>query len=155
MEATGQVFGYILYESTVTFNVSGNLQPGLGVPRDRVIVYVNGQKKGVIDAIYKSPPAVSITLAVGDKLWLLVENLGRIDMNVSDQVKGIVGDVIVGGTKITGWNHYNFPLADGMTPSFNGTKTVVVNGPPIWYHGSFTTAQTGMSADTFLSLPGV
>jgi len=45
MEATGQVFGYILYESTVTFSVSGKLQPGLGAPRDRVIVYVNGQKK--------------------------------------------------------------------------------------------------------------
>ena len=154
MEATGQVFGYILYESIVTASASGKLQPGSGAPRDRVIIYVNGQKKGVIDAIYKSPPAVNIALAVGDKLWLLVENLGRIDNGVNDQVKGIVGDVTVGGTKITAWNHYNFPLTDGTVPLLNGNKTVAVNGPPVWYHGTFNTTQSGMAADTFLSLPG-
>lgn len=152
MEATGQVFGYILYESIVTNTASGKIQPGSGAPRDRVIVYVNGQKKGVIDAIYKTPATVNINVVKGDKLWLLVENQGRVDNGFSDQTKGIVGDVTIGSTKITNWNHYNFPLE--TAPSLSGTKSVTSNGPPVWYRGTFTTSQTGMAADTFLSLPG-
>ncbi|CZT13635.1 uncharacterized protein RAG0_17128 [Rhynchosporium agropyri] len=152
MEATGQVWGYILYESIATTAASGKVQPGNGAPRDRVIVYVNGKKKGVIDGIYKTPATVNITLAKGDKIWLLVENMGRADNGFSDQTKGIVGDVMVGGTKISGWNHYNFPL--DTSPSLRGSKTVVAGSPPTWYRGTFTTSQTGMAADTFLSLPG-
>jgi hypothetical protein len=152
MEATGQVFGYILYESVMTAPASGKVQAGPGAPRDRVIIYVNGQKKGVIDAIYKTPATVNINVAQGDKLWLLVENLGRADNGFSDQTKGIVGDVTIGSTKITNWNHYNFPLE--TAPSLSGSKSVTLNGPPVWYRGTFSTSQTGMAADTFLSLPG-
>ncbi|KAH7364708.1 glycosyl hydrolases family 35-domain-containing protein [Rhexocercosporidium sp. MPI-PUGE-AT-0058] len=152
MESLGQVFGYILYESTITASLSGKVQAGPGAPRDRVIVYVNGKKQGVMDAIYKTPATVNINVVNGDKLWLLVENLGRADNGFSDQTKGIIGDVTVGGTKVTGWNHYNFPLDNA--PSLNGTKAVTANGPPVWYSGTFTTSQSGMAADTFLSLPG-
>lgn len=153
MEATGQVFGYILYESIATASSSGRMQPGNGAARDRVIIYVNGQKKGVIDSIYKNPSAVNISLNKGDKLWLLVENLGRADNGFSDQSKGVSGDVTVGGTKITGWNHYNFPL--DSAPGLSGSaKTVSANGPPVWYRGTFKTSNSGMAADTFLQLPG-
>lgn len=156
MEATGQVFGYILYESIATGSSSGRLQPGNGAARDRVIVYVNGQKKGVIDSIYKNPATVNINLNKGDKLWLLVENLGRADNGFSDQTKGISGDVTVGGTKISGWNHYNFPLdsVPGAASSGGSAKNVPTNGPPVWYRGTFKTSNTGMAGDTFLQLPG-
>jgi beta-galactosidase GanA len=156
MEATGQVFGYILYESIATGSASGRLQPGNGAARDRVIVYVNGQKKGVIDSIYKTPASVSVNLNKGDKLWLLVENLGRADNGFSDQTKGITGDVTVGSTKITGWNHYNFPLDTVPTTAVSGesTKNVPANSPPVWYRGTFKTSNSGMAADTFLQLPG-
>ena len=152
MEATGQVFGYILYESIITAAASGKVQAGSGAPRDRVIVYVNGQKKGVIDSIYKTPANVNINLVKGDKLWLLVENLGRVDNGFTDQIKGIVGDVTVGNTKLNNWNHYNFPLE--TAPSLSGSKSVGANGPPVWYRGMFTASKTGMAGDTFLSLPG-
>lgn len=156
MEAMGQVFGYILYESIATGSASGRLQPGNGAARDRIIVYVNGQKKGVIDSIYKNPQTVSVSLNKGDKLWLLVENLGRADNGFSDQTKGISGDVTVGGTKITGWNHYNFPLDSAPAGATAGgsTKTVPANSPPVWYRGTFKTSASGMAADTFLQLPG-
>lgn len=155
MEATGQVFGYILYESVVTVSASGRLQPGNGAARDRVIVYVNGVKKGVIDSIYKNPASVNVNLNKGDKLWLLVENLGRADNGRSDQTKGISGDVTVGGTKITGFNHYSFPLdAAPAVPSSGSPKNIAANGPPVWYRGTFRTSNSGMAADTFLQLPG-
>jgi len=156
MEATGQVFGYILYEATATGSASGKLQPGNGAARDRVIVYVNGAKKGVIDSIYKNPATVNINLNQGDKLWLLVENLGRADNGFSDQTKGISGDVYVGSTKISNWNHYNFPLETlpSAVSSGGGSKNVPANSPPVWYRGTFKTSNSGMAADTFLQLPG-
>lgn len=156
MEATGQVFGYILYEAIATGSASGRLQPGNGAARDRIIVYVNGQKKGVIDSIYKSPATVNVNLNKGDKLSLLVENLGRADNGFSDQTKGVSGDVTVGSTKITGWSHYNFPLdtVPATVASGNSSKTVPANSPPVWYRGTFKTTNSGMAADTFLQLPG-
>ena len=154
MEATGQVFGHILYEHIATSDVSGDIAPGEGLPRDRIIVYVNGKKQGVLDGIYSNPPSVSVSLAAGDKLWLLVENLGRADNGFSDQTKGIYGDVSVGGNVLSGWNHYNFPL-DEAPAAKNGTKEVQQDGPPVWYRGTFATPGSGgMESDTFLQLPG-
>lgn len=154
MEATGQVFGYLLYEYVASGGASGNVNLGSGGPRDRVIVYVNGIKKGVIDAIYKNPATVNVALNNGDKLWLLVENMGRVDNGFSDQTKGILGDVSVGNTKLSGWKHYNYPLDE--TPGISGGQAITVasNGPPVWYRGTFSNSNTGLAGDTFLQLPG-
>ena len=99
MEALGQSYGYILYRYTApadTF-LAGLLKPG-DYPRDRVIVYVNDTKQGVIDALYYPTQNVTLNMTVSDELSLLVENQGRVDYNTPllDQRKGIVGDVYIG-----------------------------------------------------------
>lgn len=53
MEELGQDYGFVLYEHKVTQAMSGLLQPG-DRPRDRVIVYVNEARIGVIDSICRS-----------------------------------------------------------------------------------------------------
>lgn len=53
MEELDQDYGFVLYEHKVTQAVSGLLQPG-DRPRDRVIVYVNEARIGVIDSICTS-----------------------------------------------------------------------------------------------------
>lgn len=53
MEELGQDYGFTLYEHEVTKVMSGLLQPG-DRPRDRVIVYVNEARIGVIDSICTS-----------------------------------------------------------------------------------------------------
>ncbi|KAK4247361.1 glycosyl hydrolases family 35-domain-containing protein [Corynascus novoguineensis] len=158
MEALGQTFGYILYTYTATTPSSGALRPGSdGRPHDRIIVYVNGQRRGVIDAIYRTPATVEVSLEPGDELWLLVENLGRADNGFSDQTKGIVGEVTVAGQVLTGeWTHYSFPLAQ-LPEGLSGSEEVVVDeddGLPVWYRGTFENSESGMAADTFLELPG-
>lgn len=97
MDALGQAFGYVLYEHKATSDVSGQIDLGEGA-RDRVLVYVNGVRVGVIDMIYKPPADVNVTLNKGDTLQLIVENLGRVDVRqrLREQVKGIVGNVTVG-----------------------------------------------------------
>lgn len=59
MEELGQDYGFILYEHEVTQAMSGLLQPG-DRPRDRVIVYVNEARIGVIDSICTSKIALFV-----------------------------------------------------------------------------------------------
>ena len=153
MESFGQSFGYILYEHIATTAHSGKVVPGNGA-RDRVIVYVNGVRQGVIDALYKNPSTVNVNLKSGDKVWLLVENLGRVNNGFSDQTKGISGAVTVGGQTLSNWIHYLFPLDNAPTLGSSSTAMPTNNGPPVWYRGSFANSKTGMAADTFLDLPG-
>jgi beta-galactosidase GanA len=78
MEALGQQYGFILYEHVANTSFSGTIQPGDRL-RDRVIVYINGVRQGVIDSQYQHPLQVNISLSPRDKLQLFVENLGRVD----------------------------------------------------------------------------
>ena len=157
MEALNQTTGLTLYTHTATTPTSGTLS--VGSPRDRVIVYVNGARKGVIDGIYKRPATVNVNLQTGDVLGLLVENLGRVDNGFTDQRKGVVGGVVSVGGKVLqgGWGHVSFRLGAGELPKGdgNGGKVVVgEKGPPVWYRGVFGNGKEGMAADTFLELPG-
>lgn len=74
MEQLGQDYGFVLYEHAVSQAIDGLIEPG-DRPRDRVIVYVNGARMGVIDNTYLEPKNVSVSLDPGDVLQLLVENL--------------------------------------------------------------------------------
>ncbi|KAH6627713.1 glycosyl hydrolases family 35-domain-containing protein [Chaetomium tenue] len=161
MEALNQTFGLTLYTHTATTSSSGALTLTNG-PRDRVIVYVNGARKGVLDGIYRRPATVNVALQAGDVLGLLVENLGRVDNGFTDQRKGVVGDVAVGGRVLRGgWGHVGFGLGfggpeGGVLPEGEGGDGVVVRegGEPVWYKGVFANGKEGMAADTFLELPG-
>ena len=118
MEALDQSYGYTLYRYTAPADtsISGYLKPG-DYPRDRVLVYINGTREGVIDAIYDPPQNVSLKVQAGDVLDLLVENQGRVDYSVPlfDQRKGIVGDVLC-------WVHHACPLEHIYVPRYQTTK---------------------------------
>ncbi|OAQ62479.1 beta-calactosidase [Pochonia chlamydosporia 170] len=154
MDAVGQQSGYILYEYKSSAKFSGIVRPG-DRPRDRVVVYVNGVKKGV-------GADVSVTIKPGDELWLFVENLGRDNYESTmgqpgsvlvDQEKGIKGDVTVGGVKINGWNTYSYPLASPPElPPTTSKRSVSESDMPVFYRGSFNTTKSGLAADTFLEL---
>jgi len=167
MEQLGQAYGLILYEHTVKDTVSGVLQPG-DRARDRVIVYVNGVKKGVIDSTYSKPAQVSVELRKGDKLQLLVENLGRVDywsresgtfVALEDPYKGIKGDVTVGPHVLLGWNIHSIPLETPPVPnpapardsapsnksnsshknnSGRSQGAIKAGSPPVFYTATFT-----------------
>lgn len=155
IEQLGQSRGYVLYEHVATAAASGVISPG-DKPRDRVIIYINGVRTGVIDATYEFPAPVRVNLKTGDVLWLFVENLGRADYGkaILDQRKGIVGNVTVGASVLTKWSIFSFPF--DTAPSFPAGAAAVpvkANGPPLYYTGTFSTTNTGAAADTFLVLP--
>ncbi|KAM3548904.1 hypothetical protein MY1884_008980 [Beauveria asiatica] len=156
MDALQQAYGYVLYEHAVTTAVQGVVAIGDGA-RDRAMIYVNGVRVGVVDTIYKTPATVTVSLNKGDTLRILVENLGRVDVRqrLKEQVKGIVGNVRVGGQILSNWAMYSIPL-DKLPSGLKQTHTIKKNDGPVFYTGTFGMpkgASADPSGDTFISVP--
>ncbi|KAI2624899.1 glycoside hydrolase family 35 protein [Hypoxylon sp. NC1633] len=172
MEALGQAYGFVLYEHTVTAALEGILQPG-DRARDRVIVYVNGVRRGVVDSTYDAPAQVRLSLKPGDVLQLLVENLGRVDywsresgtfVTLEDPFKGIVGNVTVGDNVVSGWDVYSLPLdappslaAVAQGGEAGSGVSIDQGSPPVFFRGTFMVESGGVAdpaaLDTFLAVP--
>ncbi|KAL1846547.1 hypothetical protein Plec18170_009126 [Paecilomyces lecythidis] len=173
MESLNQAYGFILYETTSNTSYSGLLKPG-DRPRDRVLVYVNGEKQGVIDSIYESPAKINISLHAGDKLQILVENLGRVDYwslesgtenELLQPWKGIVGDVVIGDDVLEGWDVYPLPLDpppstgqfkkrdDSQEGGNVKSNSSTLSKTPIFYSGRFRTpsSSTGNITDAAIA----
>lgn len=162
MEALGQDYGFVLYEHQATEAYNGTLQPG-DRARDRVIVYVNGAQVGVIDSTYVQPMNISLALAAGDTLQLLVENLGRVDYwslesdvydALLDPYKGIVGNVTVGGSILEGWTSTSLPL--DTVPSLSSPSNSSTLTGPTFFSGTFSLGSNYTSTaqlDTFIAVP--
>lgn len=167
MEALGQAYGFTLYEHTTTASMAGNVTAG-DRPRDRVIVYKNNVRQGIMDSQYQHPLNVSVSLRPGDKLQLLVENLGRVDYYsrgnpyrnyVQDPWKGVKGEISVGERVLTGWDMYTFPVEDVsfINKSPYHSLKPKKGSPPLFYHGSFNMkkpkAINPATLDTYISVP--
>ncbi|KAI1416293.1 glycoside hydrolase family 35 protein [Hypoxylon sp. FL1857] len=165
MEELGQAYGLVLYEHKVTTAVQGNLKPG-DRARDRVIVYVNGTRRGVIDSTYSQPAQVSLSLQPGDTLQLLVENLGRVDywsresgtfVALEDPYKGIIGNVTVGFEVVSGWDIYSLPLDEPPAASKVGSDAITTGSAPVFFQGTFKVeggnSTDPITLDTFLEVP--
>jgi len=127
-----------------------------------VIVYVNGVKIGAIDSTYLYPQNLTVSVKIGDKLQLLVENLGRVDYYsppsytynaLLDPYKGILTNVTINGTILSGWDMYSFPMDELPAPTIT-TPNITT---PIYYHGSFFVENINgtdtRSLDTFIAIP--
>ncbi|KZZ87146.1 Glycoside hydrolase, family 35 [Ascosphaera apis ARSEF 7405] len=161
MNALNQSFGYVLYEHRAKKKSHGVIAVG-DKPRDRVLIYVNGERVGVIDNIYQYPPAITVSVNQGDLLQLIVENQGRVDYSTAleDQVKGIVGNVKIGDDVLKGWSSTSIPLDDlprQIVPSSSTAHVTIIDDDlPVFYSGVFElprNAKFDLSSDTFLSVP--
>lgn len=162
MEALGQDYGFVLYEHQTTQPYSGFLLPG-DRPRDRVIVYVNRTRIGVIDSTYAQPNNISLQLSAGDILQLVVENLGRVDYwslesdvydAVLDPYKGVIGNVTVGGAILEGWTSTPLPLDTVPSLVSQGNSTIMQT--PTFFSGNFSLGSNYTNAaqlDTFIAVP--
>ncbi|KAL5442297.1 hypothetical protein PMIN06_009084 [Paraphaeosphaeria minitans] len=171
MEQLGQDYGFVLYTYVHADNasspgsISGLLSPG-DRARDRVVVYVDDVFIGVVDSTYAHPQNVSVTLAPGAKLSLLVENLGRVDYfsrgtqlpnHVVDPHKGIRGAVRVGNATLHRWSQTPVPLSSLPDLQRGGVRRAGRNETrPVFYVGSFATPDGPGAAgwDTYLAIEG-
>lgn len=165
MDAMGQAYGFVLYEHNITEPASGVLQVG-DRARDRIIVVVNGSRRGIIDSFNVTPAKVTLDLHPGDQLQLLVENMGRVNYwnrwsgtpnMLRDPIKGIKGDVTVGGSKLIGWASRSLAYDEAPKPGCNRLKNITAGSPPVIYSGKVWVGGSAKddpaTRDTYLAVP--
>lgn len=151
LERLGQSTGFILYYTCLTRYAAGQkLQ--IPLARDRVQIYLNGEylctcSGEELEQGFTLPKA----LKPEDRLWLLVENLGRVNFGpkLTRQRKGLEGPVYLDGVHLHyEWGSYHLPLTDLSRLQW---KWPVQPGMPSF---SRFCLETDEPADTFLACPG-
>lgn len=139
--------GYMLYRKNIAKAQKGQLEiKGL---RDYANLYVNGIWKGELNRIDKKYD-LEIDLKAGDRLDILVENMGRINYGaeIVHNLKGIISPVKINGTEISGdWQM--FPLPFDEFPKHDYSSGKINNLSPVIQEAEFELGETG---DTFLDM---
>lgn len=150
MEELGVDFGFMLYSTTVDYPVEGELF--IDPLRDRAVVYVNGEYKGVKERSRRND-TIKISNKRGEvcKIDILVENMGRVNYGVKmwDNEKGILRGARIGQQQMFGWTMYPLTMEDLSKLEFNGAP--VLNGEdPMFLRGNLVVE--GTPCDTFVRL---
>ena len=147
METFGQSYGYILYRTSLTGPIKGDLV--VKDVRDYAQVYVNGVFAGALDRRLGQDTLAIESTAARAGLDILVENSGRVNFQkvLREERKGITSSVSLGGTALRGWDVFTLPMSSTPHPSYGSNA---LDGPA-FYQGTFTLKATG---DTFLDLRG-
>jgi len=161
-EELKQFSGFVLYETKLAkFNKDPSV---LTIPdlRDRAIITVDDKFVGVLsrENLAKSLP---ISAGFGTKLQILVENLGRINFNVENDFKGIIGDVLFNNETLENWEITGFPFDNATkidqliasVDQHSETTNTIRNYEQLWsgpeiFHGTFD-IETDKIVDTYIN----
>ena len=143
MEQLDQAYGYVLYRTTVSGPVSGDL--AIGAVHDYAQVYLDGKLAGTIDRRLNQ---TSLPLHIGSvhsRLDVLVENTGRVNFGpaLPGERVGLLNGVTLAGRPLTGWDNYSLRMLNPGALRFTDQPC---SGPCI-YSATF---DIGTPADTFL-----
>jgi beta-galactosidase len=149
-EDLDQGYGYVLYRTHIT-DATTNALLAIKELRDYATVYVNGKHVATLDRRYHQDSVTLTNLDAGATLDLLVENGGRINYGgqLRDNRKGITESVMLGDTKLTGWEMYQFPFDDSAKLSTLDFRSSPTMAAPAVHRGTFVVTDPG---DTFLDL---
>lgn len=139
--------GYILYRRNFEKDQKGKLEiKGL---RDYANIYINGKWKGELNRVNKKYD-LDIEIKSGDRLEILVENMGRINYGaeIVHNLKGIISPVKIDGVEIYG-NWEMLPLPFNTFPEHTFKNKKIEDHSPVIQEAEFTLDETG---DTFLDM---
>lgn len=159
MEKAGQDYGYIIYETKAPAPSSGlKIENG----QDRIIGYKNEEPRFTLFD-KETGNEQKLDLAAGDKLTLMVENLGRVNFadKIPYQRKGINGKVLADGNALSNWNYYCLNLDGSQLSKINwnassGKDDTGVTGTDKASTPTFTrlTFDVEEACDTYLDFTG-
>ena len=159
MEKAGQDYGYIIYETKAPAPSSGlKIENG----QDRIIGYKNEEPRFTLFD-KETANEQKLDLAAGDKLTLMVENLGRVNFadKIPYQRKGINGKVLADGNALSNWNYYCLNLDGSQLSKINwdassGKDDTGVTGTDKALTPTFTrlTFDVEEACDTYLDFTG-
>lgn len=162
-ESLNQNSGFVLYETKLPKFTRDPSQLVVKELRDRALVYIDNYLVGVLareNNIYSLP----ISAGIGNTLQLFVENQGRINFQVADDLKGILGDVTLqmydephvmnlSNWTTTGYDLDNYQKIEKVAFELSDTvdiyKNGVLNEGPVVFAGEF---DVEILADTYIDL---
>jgi len=146
MEDLGQRYGFVLYRKRIAKQIKARLE--IKGVRDYAVVLQGSRPLGVLDRRLKQE-SLEVDLESGEPLDILVENMGRVNFGprLVDDRKGIVGQVKLAGSELTGWENYPLPMTDLSALHFS---SLILKGPA-FLRGQFELSSLG---DTFLDMRG-
>lgn len=139
--------GYVLYRRKFDKDQKGILEiKGL---RDYANIYVNGIWKGELNRVNKKYD-IDIEIKAGNRLEILVENMGRINYgaDIVHNVKGIISPVKINGIEVSG-NWEMLPLPFDTFPKLSDKMKNIASHSPVVQEAEFILNETG---DTFLDM---
>jgi beta-galactosidase len=150
MEDLNQDYGFVLYRKTFPNGLKGKLE--LKTAQDYTVVMVNGKTVGksfVGDGLDSNKIELPETAGPAT-LDLLVYNLGRISVIVSEQTqnlarKGLIDGATLDGTDLSSWQIYSLPY----NSVDNFKASAAAHTGPTFYRGTFTVDKLG---GTFLDM---
>ncbi|WP_313892301.1 beta-galactosidase [Psychrobacillus sp.] len=148
MEALGQDYGFTLYR---TFLEGPKEEAELTIQqvRDRALVFVNNEYKGVIDRWKNNTISFEVPKE-GVQLDIVVENMGRINYGpMMNDPKGITEGVRFERQFLFDWTMYPLPMDNLQKLAFQVGTTPTVG--PAFYKGILHVEEV---ADTFVELDG-
>ena len=153
MEQFDQGWGTILYRTKLPASASGQ-QLVITEPHDWAQIFIDGEKRGVLDRRRNETAIVLPAVKEGAVLDILVEAMGRVnfDKAIHDR-KGITEKVELldeagNRTELTGWEVFNFPVEADVIPNDRFIKSEK-SADPAYYKGTFSLEKTG---DVFLDM---
>ena len=149
MEAYGQDYGLIVYETDLVGHKSGKLT--LTHLHDYATVFVDGRYVGKLDR-REGEETIELpkTASAMPKLTILVEAMGRINFaQFMIDRKGITDRVTLNGMTLMNWKVYSLPLEDAWVGALK--EGTVDARPGVFFRGQFEVAKP---ADTFLDMSG-
>jgi beta-galactosidase len=143
MEDLDQSYGYILYRTTITDPVSGDL--ALDELHDYASIYANGELVGTLDRRLKQDHLAINFKQPNTHLDILVENTGRVNFTtaIRGERQGITHQVTLAGKPLTGWQIYPLPMTHPEDLSLHSADCT----GPCFYRGTLQVDKVG---DTFL-----
>jgi beta-galactosidase len=145
MEAYGQGYGYIAYQTTLNRDYD-NVALTFESLGDRAQIYINKKLVGII-YINDEELKAYVTAKAGDTLTILCENMGRANFGPKMmRKKGIVGRCLLGGKIHFDWNVYPLEMNNLELVDYSTTKP---KEESCFYRGRFNVDKC---ADTFLRL---
>ncbi|XP_077548737.1 beta-galactosidase-like [Haemaphysalis longicornis] len=161
-EELGQAYGYVMYSTTVQFRPRSPAK--LAVPGIRNRGYVMTAVTRAVLGAHPLTHTVQVIVQEGETLFILVENTGRRnDAHLTDNVKGILGDVTLDGEVLKNWTMQALPLTKtdvvgalvyGFTHSSSPHCSNQDCSVPGAYFGNFVLPEGQAALDTFLDPTG-
>ena len=142
-----QDYGFVLYRTTISGGKKGVLK--IKELRDYGIVFINGERVGVLDRRLKQD-SILIDLPKGKiTLDILVENLGRINYGpyLLKNTKGITEKVLFNGSELKGWQMFPLPFDNIHSLKLKNSKPP--DKVPVIRKGIFDLQNVG---DTYLDM---